>query len=86
MANSKTVGYIGADGRYVRGEDKPMADNSNSISKEYNRDIERKLFSKEILQPRVNGKASPEFVRAYPGYSKKYFSQAEIDEATRRLS
>jgi hypothetical protein len=80
-----TTGYIGADGKYHRGDDKKMAYDVNSTFKEYSHEIGRKEFSKEIIQPHVNGKPNPAFIEAYPEYSRKYWNQAQIDKALREL-
>ena len=79
------VGYIGADGKYRKGEDQPMGYDVNITHKEWRHDYERKQFAREIIQPRVDGKPNPAFILAYPGYSKKYFTQEQIDEALRQL-
>lgn len=82
----KTVGYVDQSGHYVRGEDKSLTWDVNSMHKEYEHDFERKKFAREIIQPRINGQPNPEFVTAYASYSKKYFSTEEIDKAQRSLS
>lgn len=78
MANSK--GYIDEHGKYIRGKDKPMGHDINPLHKEWSHSIGRKEFSREIIQPRKKGKPNRDFIEAYPEYSKKYFSQEEIDK------
>jgi len=81
----KTTGYIGADGKYHRGQDKAMGFDINPTHKEWRHDLERKQFAKEIIQPYKAGKANPEFVRNYPEESKKYFSEDVIERISREL-
>jgi hypothetical protein len=81
----KTTGYIDEFGKYVRGEDKAMPDDVNIMHKDYSHSYERKVYAREIIQPRVNGKPNPEFINAYPKYSKKYFDQDTIDKTLREL-
>jgi hypothetical protein len=81
----KTVGYIGTDGKYHKGEDKSMGFDVNPTHKEYRHDMERKQFAKEIIQPYKDGKANPEFIKAYPEESKEYFSESVIEKAGRQL-
>jgi hypothetical protein len=81
----KTTGYIGPDGRYVKGEDKSMGFDVNPTHKEWRHDMERKQFAKEIIQPFKNGKANKEFIDNYPEESKKYFTEDVIKKLTREL-
>jgi hypothetical protein len=81
----KTVGYIDSNGKYVRGEDKPLSFDVNPTHKEYRHDMERKQFAKEIIQPYKDGKANSEFIKAYPEESKEYFSESVIEKAGRQL-
>lgn len=76
--------YIGQDGKYYEG----TPDNSydlNSLDKSRRHEIERKKFAREIIQPHRDGKANPEFVRAYPVEATEYFTQDEIMRAEREL-
>lgn len=81
----KTTGYINAKGEYVRGKDKSLGFDVTSTHKEWRHDLERKKFSKEIIQPYKSGKANREFIINYPEESKKYFSQEVIERITREL-
>jgi hypothetical protein len=78
-----TTGHIGSDGKYHRGEDQKMAYDVNITHKEYEHDMGRKEFARDIIQPHVNGKPNVEFIHAYPEYSKKYWSQEVIDKTLR---
>jgi len=80
-----STGYIGSDGKYHRGEDKPMGFDVNPTHKEWRHDMERKQFSKEIIQPYKDSKANPEFIKNYPEESKKYFSEDVIKRIEREL-
>lgn len=81
----KSAGYIGEDGHYVKGKDKPMGYDVNPTHKEWRHDLERKQFSKEIIQPYKNGKANRDFIVNYPEESKKYFSRDVIERVEREL-
>jgi len=81
----KSTGYINEFGKYVKGEAKAMPDDINIMWKDYNHSYERKVFAREIIQPRIGGKPNKAFIEAYPKYSKKYFSQEEIDKTLREL-
>jgi hypothetical protein len=80
-----TTGYIGPDGKYVRGENKKMPYDVNSTYKEYSHDIGRKEYSREIIQPHESGKPNKKFIEAYPEYSKEYWDQETIDKTLREL-
>ncbi len=80
-----TTGFIGSDGKYHRGEDNKMGYDVNSTHKQWRHEYERKIFAREIIQPHVNGKPNVEFIKAYPNYSKKYWSQEVIDKTLREL-
>ena len=60
-----------------------MTHDVSSMHKDWEHSMGRKEFSREIIQPHKNGKPNREFVENYPEYSKKYFSQEEIDETLR---
>ena len=79
----KSRGYINSQGKYIKGEDKAMPHDVNSTYKEYSHDIGRKEHHIEIIQPHKDGKPNRDFVDAYPEYSKKYFSQEQIDKTLR---
>lgn len=81
----KTTGYINEQGEYIRGEAKSLGWDVNSTHKEWRHDYERKVYSKEIIQPYKNGKANREFIVNYPEESKKYFSEDVIERVTREL-
>lgn len=80
---SRVIGYIDENGKYQRGEDRPLTNDVNITYKEYSHDMGRKEFAKAIIQPHVKGKPNPLFIRAYPEYSKKYWSEEQIDKALR---
>jgi hypothetical protein len=80
-----STGYIDAQGHYVKGKDKSLGFDVNSTHKEWRHDLERKQFSKEIIQPYKNGKANRDFIVNYPEESKKYFSNDVIERVTREL-
>lgn len=80
-----TTGFIGSDGKYHRGEDNKMGYDVNSTHKQWRHEYERKVFAREIIQPRINGKPNRAFIEAYPNYSKKYWSQEVIDKTLREL-
>lgn len=81
------IGYIGADGKYHRGEkDRPMTHDISSQYKAWSHDDQRRRFHGDILQPFVDGKPNPEFVRVYHGeVASNYFDQQQIDQAERNL-
>lgn len=79
----RTTGYIDEHGNYVRGQQQSMADDVSSMYKDWSHSLGRKEFAREIIQPHVDGKPNPEFIRAYPKYSKKYWNQEQIDKALR---
>ena len=79
----KRLGYIDEHGKYVRGEDKPLPWDVSSMNKDYEHSMGRKEFSREIIQPHINGQPNPDFIRAYPVYAKKYWSQEVIDKTLR---
>lgn len=80
-----STGYIDPQGHYQKGSDKPLGFDVNPTHKEWRHDMERKQFSKEIIQPYKNGKANREFIVNYPEESKKYFSQDVIERIIREL-
>ena len=82
MANSST-GYIDSKGKYIRGENKPLINDVNSMHKDWEHTIGRKEFSREIIQPHINGKPNRAFIEAYPEYSLKYWNQETIDKIMR---
>lgn len=79
------TGYIDGNGKYHRGEDAAMGHNVNSMHKQWRHDGERRKYSREIVQPRINGQPNPEFVRSYPEESKEYFTPEQIRKAERQL-
>lgn len=59
---------------------------SNDVSpqhKGWSHDFERKQYSAQILQPRINGKPNRKFIEVYPQIAKEYFDQGQIDNAMR---
>ena len=83
---AKSSGYIDANGKYHRGETNSLAHDVSSMHKDWRHSLERKQFSREIIQPHKNGKPNPDFIRAYPKYSKKYWSQEQIDNTLREAT
>lgn len=85
---SKTVGYIDQYGKYHKGEeDVPMPNDVDKQYKSWSHADQRKRFSKDILQPYVNGKPNREFIQAYDGdIAERYFSKEVISKAERSLS
>jgi hypothetical protein len=83
----RPVGYIGADGKYHRGAtDTPTAHDVSSQYKDWSHDNQRRRFHGDIVQPYVNGKPNPEFVKVYRGeVADKYFTQEQQDKADREL-
>lgn len=81
----KSKGFIGSNGKYIRGTDKAMPWDVNPMHKDYEHSLGRKEFSREIIQPHINGKPNPDFIEAYPEYAKKYWSQEAIDKALREI-
>ena len=78
-------GYTNEQGKYVKGESKTLAHDTNSTYKKWHHETERKQFAAEIVQPRVHGKPNPEFIKTYGEIAREYFSQEEIDKAERQL-
>lgn len=78
------LGHINEKGQYVRGEDKNLGYDRNTMEKQYSHDMGRKEFAREIIQPHIGDKPNPEFVKNYPEYSHRYWTQEEIDKALRR--
>lgn len=87
MASS--TGYIDEQGKYHRGETKPLGHDVNPTYKEWSHDLQRKEYSMEIIQPHKNGKPNPDFVKAYidaePEVVKNYFTEEQIKQAEREL-
>lgn len=85
MASKASTGYIDENGVYRRGERRSLGHDMNATYKEWHHDLERKQFSKEIIQPHVGNKPNPKFVKAYRDdpILKEYFSQDEIDRVER---
>jgi len=77
------IGYVDEQGRYHRGEAKKLGQERNTMYQQWSHDQQRKEYAKEIIQPHVNGKPNPDFVRAYPEYSHQYWDQDQIDKALR---
>lgn len=80
-----STGYIDAQGHYIRGDDKPMGYDINPTHKEWRHDLERKIYSKDIIQPYKNGKPNKEFIDNYPEESKEYFTPDTIEKLRREL-
>jgi hypothetical protein len=83
MGKVTGVGYIDGNGVYRKGERSDLPHDRSTQYKDWDHTMQRKEFSREITQPRKNGKPNPEFIRSYPNYSKKYWTQEEIDKALR---
>ena len=49
-------------------------------SAQYHRDRDREEHQRDMLQPWVNGKVNPEFVRQYPDQAKQQFTEEELKE------
>lgn len=79
------VGFIDGNGHYHRGYDNPLPNQVNFTYKEYDHDMQRKEFSREIIQPYIHGKPNRAFIESYPVYSRKYFNQEIIDQTLREL-
>ena len=77
------IGHIDSKGNYVKTEHKNLTDDRNTMYRAWSHDQQRAEFARERIQPRIGGKINPEFVRAYPEYSRNYFTQAERDAAVR---
>lgn len=80
-----STGYLDEHGKYQRGKKKGMGHDISSQYTPWHHDIERKQYSREILQPRKNGKPSSAFVKAYKDEAKEYFTDREIQQAEREL-
>jgi hypothetical protein len=78
------IGFIGEDGKYQKGK-KNLGHDVSSMHKDWRHSMERKKFSREIIQPYKNGKPNPKFVRAYEETSKEYFNEQQIRSAEREL-
>jgi hypothetical protein len=79
------MSYIDEHGKYIRGKTKNMRHDINSMHKSWSHDQQRKEFAREIIQPHRQGKPNPDFIRAYPEYSKKYFTPQQIIDYEREL-
>lgn len=83
----KTVGYIDEYGKYHKGTDVSSPYEVSSQYKSWSHMEQRKRHSKDILQPRQDGKPNRDFVLAYEGdVSEKYFTKEQIRKAERSLS
>lgn len=83
----KTVGYIGADGAYHRGEDVPMPHDVDMQYRNWSHTEQRKRHSKDILQPYESGKVNREFIQSYDGeIAQRYFTKEQIIKSERSLS
>ncbi len=81
------TGYIDERGKYQKGKKKPLAHDVNPTYKQWHGDLERKQYSKEIIQPHKNGKPNPDFVRAYrdDDVLKEYLTIDQIDKIERDM-
>jgi hypothetical protein len=82
------IGYIDADGKYVKGKKAPasLSNDVSSMYKQWDHDDQRRRFSGDLVQPYVDGKPNREFVDIYrDDTAKDYFSQEQIDAADRNL-
>lgn len=80
-----STGHIDSKGRYIRGVDVKMGHDVSPQYKGWSHDLQRKEFSREIIQPHVKGKPNPKFIQAYPEYSKKYFTDEQIKSGEREI-
>lgn len=53
---------------------------ANAGSAQYSRDRDREDHLRDMIQPWVNGKPNPEFIREYPEYAKDNFTKEEIEQ------
>lgn len=74
------IGYF-LNGEYIRGK-VPLsvkAPGKQPLHDAYQLDRAREDFRRDFLQPRINGKPNPEFVKAYPQESREiYFTEEEL--------
>lgn len=84
----KTSGYIDANGKYHKGIDVPLPHDVDTQFKQWSHNDQRKRMAADISQPYTSdGKPNPEFIDIYRGdVASKYFKQADIDAADRKLS
>lgn len=79
-------GYINEEGKYVKGEDKPLPHDVSPLYKQYTHDDQKRRHAGDIVQPFVDGKPNREFVQIYKDDNvRDYFNQAQIDTAERDL-
>ena len=81
----KQTGYIDSNGKYHRKGNRLSDNDVTPTYREWHHDMERKQYSREIVQPRKNSRPNPEFIRSYPDISKEYFSKDEIMKGEREL-
>lgn len=41
---------------------------------------DRDTHERDMIQPLVNGKVNPDFVKAFPAHSKEYFTKEELKD------
>lgn len=82
-----TTGYIGEDGIYHKGIDKPMPSDVDMQYRDWSHSEQRKRHSKDITQPYKNGEPNRDFVLAYEGDATEvYFTKEQIRKSERSLS
>lgn len=68
-----STGYIGADGKYHKGEiAKSVVDATSTQYKAWSHDRQRAEHQWELIQPYVDGHLNPEFAEAYPDEYEEY--------------
>lgn len=78
------TGYI-LNGKYYKASEpiEATAIRQQPLLKSYELDRSKERFRRDFIQPRTNGRPNPDFVKAYPEESKRYFSQEELNEMER---
>lgn len=66
------------NGKFYK-DKKPEGIKNNDQFKAYRHEMQRLDHRKDLIQPRVNGKPNPEFIREYPENAKQYFSKEDIE-------
>jgi len=65
------------NGKFLKGA-KASGLKINSQYKAYRQSMQYLDHKKDIIQPRKEGHANPEFIQAYPEEAQKYFTEGEI--------
>jgi hypothetical protein len=68
-----STGYIGADGKYHKGDTlKSVPEATSTQYKAWSHDRQRAEHQYDLIPPRKNGRMNPDFMEAYPEQYEEY--------------